>query len=97
MRDLCRVKFTGTGRDGKFRNQLRSYVYISRDDSLSSVMVLRRGVFSLFLPLNYVLQHRLIQETLARLLDPHISLGKSLGLCDREFRPESGAFHWALK
>ena len=62
MRDLHRVKFTGKGRDvypfdGKIRTPLcqclRSYVFmfISREDSLSSVMILRRGVFSLFTPL----------------------------------------------
>ena len=43
MRDLHRVKFTGKGGHRKIRYLLHSYVcehYISREDSLSSVMVL---------------------------------------------------------
>ena len=63
-------------------------------DSPSSVMVLRIGIFSLFIPLKL---RSAAQIDTATLLEPQISLGKSRGLSDREFRPESKAFHWALK
>ena len=51
-------------------------------------MVLQRGGFSLFVPLKlrYAAQ---VNDSLARLLEPHISLGKCRALCDREFRSES--------
>ena len=58
MRDLHRIKFTGKGRDVSvpFRRENSGYFvnmsnYILREDSLSSVIVLRRRVFSLFIPL----------------------------------------------
>ena len=71
----------------------------SRDVSLSSVMVLRRGVFSLFIPLKQRSAAQVDIGYVSKVTKAtHIPLVKvGTFQCDRQFRPESGAVYWALK